>query len=369
MSKITRDNKRFHEIIRGKIKKDLKKYISHGEMFGKQGGKKVSIPVPRIGIPRFTLDPMGRNGVSHGPGEPGDQIGKGQPGEKGDGGGEASDQDGENSIEVDVSIDELIQIMSEELELPRIEPKGSKQIETIVQNYNSISNEGPESLRHNQRTYKRALKRSIASGSYSPNNPVIIPRKEDKVYRHAKTKQKPQSQAVIFYVMDVSGSMEEEQKEIVRTAAFWIDGWLSKNYSNLDIRYITHSTKAKEVDRHEFYHTKESGGTVISSSLELVTALINKEYPVSDWNIYVFQFSDGDNWGHDEDLCVKILKDELLSYTNQFSYGQVKSPFGSGHFIKVLESEFEKEDKVVTFNMESKEDVLGCLKTFLGKGR
>src|SRR6185312_2864924 len=137
----------------------------------------------------------------------------------------------------------------------------------------------------------------------------------------------PQSNAVVIYVMDVSGSMTDEQKAIVRIEAFWIDTWLRSQYDGVERRYIIHDAVAKEVDEETFYHTRESGGTRISSAYKTCAELIAREFPADDWNIYCFQFSDGDNWGEDNDGCLKFLTEHLLPVCNLFCYGQVESPY------------------------------------------
>ena len=120
----------------------------------------------------------------------------------------------------------------------------------------------------------------------------------------------PQANAVVIYMMDVSGSMTDEQKEIVRTEAFWIDTWLKSQYDGVETRYIIHDAVAKEVDEHTFYHTRESGGTRISSAYKPApTRSSTPSFPPADWNIYCFQFSDGDNWGEDNRSASSLLRD------------------------------------------------------------
>ena len=106
----------------------------------------------------------------------------------------------------------------------------------------------------------------------------------------------PATNAVIIYMMDVSGSMGDEQKEIVRIESFWIDTWLRKQYKGLETRFIIHDAVAREVDRDTFFHTRESGGTMISSAYKLALEMIEARLPACEWNIYPFHFSDGDNW-------------------------------------------------------------------------
>jgi len=212
--KIDLDQRRFREIIRGKIKQNLRKYISHGEMIARKGKDTVSIPLPQVAIPRFRHGGKQQGGVGQGEGEVGDSLGDGeeQPG----GQGEAGDRPGEHLLDVEISIEELAAILGEELSLPRIEPKGAERIISYKDKYTGIRSSGPESLRHFRRTYKEALKRQIATGNYDPADPIIIPIREDRRYRSWKSIPQPQSNAVIIYMMDVSGSMGDEQKEIVR---------------------------------------------------------------------------------------------------------------------------------------------------------
>src|SRR2546425_7795889 len=127
----------------------------------------------------------------------------------------------------------------------------------------------------------------------------------------------PQANAVIIYMMDVSGSMGEEQKEIVRIESFWIDTWLRHHYKGVEIRYIIHDAEAREVDRDTFYHTRESGGTVISAAYKLCSKIVDLEYPTDEWNIYCLHFSDGDNWSQgDTEECMSILKTQVLARVN-----------------------------------------------------
>lgn len=361
---IENDLNRFKEIVKGKVRKDLKRYMSSGEMIGKQGNKRVSIPLPQIGIPRFRYGKNETGGVGQGDGESGDAVG--QPG---DGAGQAGDQPGQHTIEAEITLEELAEIMGEELALPRIEPRGSKQIHSTRDRYTGVSKLGPEALRHNKRTFREALKRQIASGAYSSTRPVIVPIKDDKRYRSWKSQAEPQSAAVILYMMDVSGSMGNEQKEIVRLQAFWIDTWLRHNYKNVETRFIIHDAAAKEVPRDVFFRTKESGGTLISSAYKLAVKILEEDYPAADWNIYPFHFSDGDNWSaNDTKACMQLLQEHILPVSNQFSYGQVDSEYGSGQFFKDLNEQFGDDARVVTSRIPKRDAIMDSIKEFLGNG-
>ena len=363
---IREDQGRFRDIVRGKIKENFKKYVTHGEMIGKRENDLVKIPVPSIDIPRFKYGPKQRGGVGQGSGKPGDPM-NGEPQE---GTGEAGDQPGQHQIEVGITMDELATILGEELELPDIKPKGRPRQEATKNKYSGMAPVGPAGLRHFKSSYKKALQRYISSGVYTPENPVIVPQRGDFRYRAFKPVAKPQASAVVIYMMDVSGSMGEEQKEIVRLESFWINSWLKKHYKGLETRFIIHDATAKEVDEQTFFSTSESGGTLISSAFKLAKDIIEQDYPPDKWNIYPFHFSDGDNWsGEDTRLCMKLLQEFFLPNVNQFGYGQVESKYGSGQFAKDLEREFPDDDRLVISKIENRDKILSSIKDFLGKGR
>jgi sporulation protein YhbH len=365
--KIDQDHGRFRKIVRGKIKQNLRKYMSQGEMIGRKGKDKISIPLPQIEIPRFRYGDKEKGGVGQGDGQEGDQI---DEGEKKPGEGAAGDSPGDHVLEVEVTFEELAEIMGEELELPRIEPKGSETVVSKKDRYTSIRLTGPESLRHFKRTFKHALRRQIAMGTYNPKRPVIIPIREDKRYRSWKEQPLPETNAVIIYMMDVSGSMGDEQKEIVRIESFWIDTWLQSQYDGLESRYIIHDATAKEVDRETFFRTRESGGTMISSAYKVCAKMIEEEYSPMEWNIYPFHFSDGDNWSVDDtNLCIRLLKEQIMPAANVFCYGQVESPYGSGQFIKDLHEKIDEDEQLITSEIKGREAIVDSIQTFLGKGK
>ncbi len=363
---IQKDHARFRDIVKGAVRRNLKEYISRGEILGKEGGKTVKIPIPEIEIPRLKFKGEGESGVGQGDGEEGDVLGE----EKAPGSGEAGQDEGQHEVEAEVSIEELAQILGEELSLPRIKPRGKSTIRVPTQKLRGIARVGPESLKHFRRSFSAALKRQIAAGMYNYDDPVIIVTREDRRYKSFKEQQSQESNAVIIYMMDVSGSMGEEQKEMVRIESFWIDTWLRHNYRGIVSRYIIHDAKAREVDRETFFRTKESGGTMISSAYTLAAEIMAADYPSEEWNIYPFHFSDGDNWsGDDTSKCLQLLTDKILPNCNLFCYGQVHSPYGSGQFIKDLAKSFGEDDRVVLSEIPDRDGIINSIKEFFQKGK
>lgn len=360
---IEQDVNRYKKIVRGKVRQNLRKYISKSELIGRQGKNLVSIPIPMIELPRFQFgDP--RNGVGQGNGEVGDPISQGDPQ---NGSGKAGDQPGRHILEVELTLEELAEMLGEELELPRIKPKGKANVEGEIIRFTGISRVGPEGLHHFKRTYREALKREMASGTYNPAHPALVPIRDDKRYRSWKEYPRPNSNAVIIYMMDVSGSMTDHRKELVRLTSFWIDTWLRLNYKNLATRYIIHDAVAHEVDADTFYHIRQEGGTRISSAYQLCQQIIKKDYDPANWNLYAFHFSDGENSGNEDDQrCMTMLRETLLPALNLFCYGQVENH--EDYLFRRVLTDNIKDEKLSTAQIDSDEDIFRAMRAFLGKG-
>lgn len=359
---IEQDSSRFRQIVRGQVKQNLRKYISNGELIGRKGKDLVSIPIPQIELPYFRFGDN-KGGVGQGEGEVGDPIGRS---EEAGSDGKAGDQPGAHILEVELTMEELAALLGEELELPRIQPKNKNNVEGDVIRYTSARRTGPESLRYFKHTYRAALKRMVASGTYDYEKPNIIPIRDDKRYRSWKSYPRPDSNAAIFYMMDVSGSMSDRKKELVRLTAFWIDTWLQAHYKNVVTRYIVHDAVAHEVDAKTFYSIRESGGTRISSAYELCNRMIDKSFDPQSWNLYAFHFSDGENYDDkDDQRCLKLLEDGILPAVNLFCYGQVRSGIGPQFMDTIGKIE---DEKLTTTKISNNDDVLSAIKAFLGKG-
>jgi len=366
--RIEADRARFREIVRGRIRADLRRYVSSSELIARRGEHTVSVPVPQIELPQLRFGENPRSGVGQGPGGKGEPV-QGECGGAAEGGG-AGEQEGQHILEVEVELGELAEMLGHELELPNIQPRGRREVPCEGGRYSGLRSAGPDSLRHFRRTYREALKRTLASGQWDPAHPRVVPVRDDQRYRSRRSAPRPDASALIVHMMDVSGSMGREQKEIVRIQAFWIDTWLRSQYHNLEVVYIVHDAVAKQVDQEQFFHLRESGGTKISSAYELCLKLVQERYRPEDWNIYPFHYSDGDNWSaRDTERCVALLRDELVPRVNQFCYGQVKSAYGSGQFKKDLDEALGREERVVTVAVAERADIPDSIRRFLGQGR
>ena len=141
-------------------------------------------------------------------------------------------------------------------------------------------------------------------------------------------------------------------------------------YKGIESRYIIHDANAKEVDQETFFRTREAGGTMISSAYKLCLKILEADYPTEEWNIYPFHFSDGDNWSSDDTgKCLTLVEEELLPRVNVFCYGQVRSPYGSGQFLRDLRDHFGDNEDVLTSEIAGREAIMDSIKDFLGKGK
>lgn len=345
------DHDRYEKILRGKARKELLKFKNPREMIGIKGKDLVSIPVPDIDIPNYRPGgPPGKGmgGVGQGEGDIGIPIAKGKPGQ-GAGSG-AGSEPGEHIKETWVRLSkfDIAKALMEELGLPNLEPKGNENIKERKIKWNTYSKVGNEV--NLSESLVNILLRNLALKGKNFNSSEIVVRDDDLVFDSWRITEKPEASAVIIYMMDVSGSMSDEQKERVRTMSWYLSTIIRYQFgkARADIRnekftsqdygkgveevYIIHDAQAKEVDEETFYNTRESGGTRISSAYKLADEIIQERYNPKTWNIYLFHFSDGDNWLDDNVVAFELV-DKLMKDANHFGYVQTDSQHGSGQFL------------------------------------
>ena len=222
--------------------------------------------------------------------------------------------------------------MKEELKLPNLKPKPNQAYEEEQLKYNNIALTGPEALRHPRRTILQALKRSCATGEinnlitppgFAQPVRIIKPINSDKRYRQYRIIKKPASNAVIFFARDGSGSMDQFKCDIVSDMAWWIDLWIRNFYTRVERVYVWHDTEAQEVDENKFYRYRYGGGTYCSSALKLINKQFKNRFPPNLWNIYVFYFTDGENWGDDNRKFCEIIDQQMRPIVNFVGITQV----------------------------------------------
>lgn len=372
-----RDSIRHKERIKQAIKDNLRHLIAEENIISSSGDKKVRVPIKYLDMWRFKF---GKNtkasgrGVGQGDGKEGDVIA--EEGEGRGSGHQAGQEAGEDIYEEEVSIEEVIDMMLEDLNLPFLERKeNAEELETEETIFQDIADKGlPPNIDKKRSIYanmkKNASKGKVRIKSLEPS---------DLRYRVWENVIEKHSNASIFLLMDRSGSMDDEKKYIVKSFCWWMVKFIQKKYNNVEIVFIAHDTEAKVVEEQDFFSISQSGGTLCSSAFKLAKEIIEEKYPSNSWNNYVFEFSDGDNWMEDNDKCVELVK-ELLTMSQAVGYGEVK--FGDWFYnwnkadkLKFdssrLQSTFLKDkelvenEKFLTVSIRKKEDVYDCLKNLL----
>lgn len=322
--RIEEDHKDFRDVVSGRIRRALKKFIKSGQIVRNRGKNgKIAITIPKIDIPHIVYG-NSDEGVGRGPGKEGDVIGKDPKPGQGQGAGQGETE----GITINLDLEEVLKFMKEELQLPNLKKKPNEIYDEIKIKYNNISLIGPESLRHNRRTLMQTLKRQAAEGTlnnlkYVPGLPdpvrVLQPIKEDKRYRQFNEIKIPSSNALVIFARDGSGSMDDAKCDIISDMSWWIDTWIRRFYDRVDRLYVWHDSMAMEVDEDKFYKYRFGGGTTCSSALKFITKQFESRYPPNKWNVYVFYFTDGENWGEDNETFIKTLQEEFTPEVVNFT--------------------------------------------------
>lgn len=369
-----RDSGRHSERVKRAIKDNLKDLISDASIISSDGNKKVKIPIKFLDTYRFKhLDDKNKEGAGQGnkDGQPGDAIAHDGTGKKGKGSGDkAADSAGEEIYEEEVELAEIIQMMLEDLGLPWLESKdNATEIETEKLKFTDIAEVGPLSNVDKKKTIFENMKRNAKRGKAE----IKAIRPEDLRYKVWDVEREYHSNAAVYFLMDRSGSMDDDKKYIAKSFFFWLAHFCKTKYNHVELVFIAHDTRAAVVPEENFFKISNSGGTMCSSAFRLALEHIEANHPPEKWNNYVFSFSDGDNWPSDNEKCIGIVKD-LLEVCSAVGYGEINTDSffnygGSGFRFSTLHEEFDKNidhPRFITASIEQKEDIYSCLRMFLG---
>lgn len=367
------DRMRHREKVRESIRENIADIIAEESIIGRDRDRIIKVPIRGVKEYRFIHgENSGGVGQSEGEVSPGDVIddGRGQ----GPGDHKAGDQPGVDYYETDVTLEELINIMFEDLELPDLERKRLREMEaerqTKRKGYRQV---GIRVRLDKRRTVRQKLRRRFATHDRSAADSSAAERfpfhEEDLVYRHVTTDIRRESNAVVICMMDTSGSMDTMKKYLARSFFFLLCQFVATKYRNVEIVFIAHHTEAVEVTEEEFFTKGESGGTLISSAYQRALDIIAARYHPSLWNIYAFHCSDGDNFDSDNDLALNRAR-EICELCNLFGYGEIK-PHGHYAYESSMMTVFRRlmAENFMTIRIERKEDVFPSFKTFLSKDR
>ena len=363
------NRERFMRRYKDKITEAVRRAVDGRSIRDLGKGEEVRIPKKDLSEPAFHHGAGGKREMVH-PGNQeyvrGDRLKRPQGGQGGGSGkGQASDQgEGEDDFTFALSKEEFMQVFFEDLALPNLERTQLAETPEWKSHRAGFSSDGTPNNMHVVRSLRGAIGRRIAIGSGSRHElaeleaqlaiakaaalagdaaaegqieplemqiealrrrlariPFIDP--IDLRYRNRVRVAVPTSKAVMFCLMDVSGSMDEARKDLSKRFFILLYLFLTRHYEKIDIVFIRHHTQAQEVDEENFFHARETGGTVVSSALVLMEEIIRARYSPSEWNIYGAQASDGDNWHHDSGRCRELLQQKILPLCRYFAYVQV----------------------------------------------
>ena len=376
------DRTRHRTKIRESIRDNIADIIAEESIIGQSRDRIIKVPIRGIKEYRFVY---GDNtpGVGQGTGstERGQVVGKADQ-SPGEGQDKAGDKAGADFYETEVTLEELIDVMFEDLELPDLERKALRQLEAL----HSGKRKGYRQVGIRVRLDKRRTVRERAKRLHAARRRdrlaatttlTALPFSErrfpfharDLIYRHVTTDVRNESNAVVLCLMDTSGSMDTMKKYLARSFFFLLYQFICTKYQNVEIAFVAHHTEAKEVTEEEFFHKGESGGTFISSAYVKALEIIHDRYHPSLWNVYAFHCSDGDNFDSDNPVALRAAG-ELAELCNLFGYGEIK-PLGSRYYESSMLNVFRRldADNFQTVLIERKEDIWPSFKAFLGKDR
>jgi hypothetical protein len=379
------NRQRFIRRFKKQIKKAVSDAISERSITNIEQGEVVNIPAQDLKEPSFQQGPGGiYEKVFPGNKEfsAGDKIKRPQSQGSGQGqGNQASNKgEGEDNFVFEISREEFLELFFEDLELPNLVKKQLREVEVQKTVRAGYTSDGVPTNINIVRSMRGALGRRLAlKGAHrkkieelekeidqtSDSNKVLTIKEEikkikarienipfidsfDIKYNNRVTQPSPSTGAVMFCLMDVSGSMDETKKDIAKRFFILLYLFLTRTYNKIRIVFIRHHTSAKEVDEEEFFYSRETGGTVVSSALELTRDIIDSQYSQQDWNIYVAQASDGDNWNNDSPHCRNLIVNNIMPHIQHYSYVEIMPR----HHQSLWEAYTEIQNKFSTFSMQ-----------------
>ncbi len=357
------DQARHMEKVKEAIKRNLADIVSEQSIITSDGKRLVRVPIRVLEEYRFRFDPEAGRQVGQGSGgtNVGDVIGRVGSGRGPGVGPQAGDEPGIEYYEAELTVDELGELIFEDLELPNLEEKRLRELESEAVRFTDIRKHGPFANLDKRRTLRENLRRNAWRGRARIGDFS----NEDLRFKTWERDIKRESNAVVIAMMDVSGSMGTFEKYISRAFYYWMVRFLRTKYDRVEIRFIAHHAEAKEVTEEEFFTRGESGGTRASTAYELALQLIREHYPPDAWNIYPFHFSDGDNWPSDNERC-RELAEELLRCVNLFGYGEIRQGRYTYHSTLMHTLQRIGSPKLVTVTISEKADVYQALRRFFG---
>lgn len=313
-SRGARDWLRHNEKVRDAVREQLPDIIAGADVMN-GGARTVKVPVKMLEHYHFRLNQSQQNqGVGQGNAKPGDVLAEGQQGQQ-PGKGKGGNDGGGVEFTLEFKIDDIVDWLWEEMQLPNLKARVGKSNETDWSR-EGWDRKGARSRLDRRRSLREAVKRrAIQIGGPSFTD-------DDLRFRQLNQREQPSIQAVVFLLMDVSGSMTEADRKLAKTFFFWATQGLKRQYRHLETVFVAHTTEAWEFNEEEFFNVSGTGGTVTSTGLNKVREIIAERYSPSRYNIYLFYASDGDNYSEDHQPAEEALR-ELTQVSNYIGYLEV----------------------------------------------
>ncbi len=366
------DRRRHKQKIEKAIREGIHHIVADESIISKDGKQKYRIPVRGIKQYRFVY---GDNGKQVGS-APGTDIKRGQkigePRSKGRGQpNKAGDDKGEEYYDVEITREELVEYLFAELKLPELQRRQLSNIDTEKLKRKGYRPQGIIPRLDRKKSAIARVKRMKAAGfdpEKAKENETFSFHEDDLIYRHYKMKKKPCTNAVIFFLMDVSGSMSQEKKFLARSFFFLLYQFIRLKYETVDIIFISHDTEAHEVEEKDFFEKASTGGTRASTALELTNSIIDKRFHPSLWNIYLFQCSDGDNFQDDNEKFLNEAR-KISSITQLYGYCEIEPDTSwladPGKLFQLLRP--IQGDRLKEVRIHKQEDVWPAFMSLIGK--
>ncbi len=368
------DRLRHRQKVRKAIRSNLADIIAEEAILTKAPDRVIKVPIRGIREYRFIFGENAPRVAAAGNAEV--EVGQivGTASDKKGGLPSAGDRPGLDYYETDITIEELVDIMFEDLKLPELERKKLRE-NLVVHGTQRLGYRrvGVRVQLDRKRTVRSRLRRQVAARGAERDSWSQEPRlsfhRDDLRYRRRVPNLLPESNAGVICIMDTSGSMDVMKKYLARSFFFLLYQFVRTRYQNVDLVFIAHHAQAREVNEDEFFHKGESGGTMISSGYRKALEITQDRYHPSLWNIYVFHCSDGDNFPSDN-LDAEKAAQELCAVCNLFGYGEIK-PSGPVYNDDSMLKIFESMDAVnfCAFEIASKEDIWPSLQALLSRER
>ncbi len=364
------DRLRHRQKVRQAIRENIADIVAEESIIGQSRDKIVKVPIRGIREYHFIY---GENnpgvGTGNGKTQPGQVVSEGE----GQGTGTAGNQPGVDYYETEITLEELVDIMFEDLELPDMERRRLREVPVeSARKRKGFRKVGIRVHLDKKRTAMARIRRKVATRTALTAEPSAdrFPfHRDDLKYRRMMRDVRFQSNAVVLCIMDTSGSMDTMKKYLARSFFFLLYQFVRTRYQNVEVVFIAHDTQAREVTEEEFFTKGESGGTMISSGYNRALEIIDDRYHPSLWNVYAFHCSDGDNWHSDNPGALKAAQ-ALCEVCNLFGYGEIK-PLNSGSYGDSLLELFDRLDapNFHALMIEHKEDIWPSFREFLARER